>query len=173
MLYVVTGPPASGKSTWVRDHAAPGDVVVDYDLIASALTAPSIGTIGATHDHRGAVRDVAFRARSAAIREALRHTADVDVYIIHALPPADALAKYAEHQAHLITVDPGHDVVMARIAEQRPDASRAVAKRWYSQAAKGQTGQGQSGQGWSGTPPQQGPTPHAVHTPPSRSSRTW
>ncbi|MCW2768191.1 MAG: hypothetical protein JWO11_4150, partial [Nocardioides sp.] len=160
MLYVVTGPPAGGKSTWVREHAKPGDVVVDYDLIAGALSAP--GADGTPHDHRGAVRDVAFRARSAAIREALRHIADIDVYIIHSLPPADALAKYAEHHAHLVTVDPGRDVVMQRIAEQRPRTARDVAARWYSQAGRGRQ---------YGAPPTPGRdtppgTPHPMHTPP-------
>ncbi|WP_405149456.1 AAA family ATPase [Sphaerisporangium sp. NBC_01403] len=168
MLYVVTGPPAAGKSTWVREHAKPGDVVVDYDLIAGALSGPT-PACGGTHDHRGAVRDVAFRARSAAIREALRHAADIDVYIIHTLPPADALAKYAEHRAHLVTIDPGHDVVMQRIAEQRPSTARAVAKRWYSQAAKGQHG-ATTATPWQGHPPG---TPHPLHAPPPTTSRTW
>ncbi|MEV7805004.1 AAA family ATPase [Microbispora sp. NPDC088329] len=161
-LIVVTGPPASGKSTWVQAHAKPGDVVVDYDLIARALTAPSSDT---SHDHRGAVRDVAFRARAAAIREALHHIADVDVYIIHSLPPADALAKYAEHNAQLITVDPGQDVVMARIAEERPHAARAVAMRWYSQAGRGHSGRPQDGH-----PPT---PPHPPYGPGPRTSRTW
>ena len=172
MLYVVTGPPAAGKSTWVREHAQPGDVVVDYDLIAAALSAPSSGT---THDHQGAVRATAFRARSAAIREALSHAVDVDVYIIHALPPADALARYAEHRAHLITVDPGQDVVMARIAEQRPAAARAVARRWYSQADRRQGQEkGRSGrQAGRSAAARQGRAPDAVHTPPPRASRSW
>lgn len=168
MLYVVTGPPAAGKSTWVREHAQPGDVVVDYDLLAVALSAPSNGT---THDHRGAVRSVAFRARSAAIREALRHAGEVDVYVIHSLPPADALAKYAEHQARLVTVDPGEEVVMARIAEQRPATARAVARRWYSQAAKRPVGAGRV-PGRSPAP-QQGSTHDPACTPSPRMSRAW
>src|SRR5690606_407861 len=60
VLYVVTGPPASGKSTWVRAHAKPGDVVVDYDILAGALSgAPS----GNPHDHPEPIRTVAFKAR--------------------------------------------------------------------------------------------------------------
>ncbi|WP_165683056.1 AAA family ATPase, partial [Mycobacteroides abscessus] len=37
-LYLVTGPPAAGKSTWVRQHAKHGDITIDYDAIASVLT---------------------------------------------------------------------------------------------------------------------------------------
>jgi len=34
---LVCGPPASGKSTYVKEHKAPGDVVIDYDAIAREL----------------------------------------------------------------------------------------------------------------------------------------
>ncbi|WP_084963738.1 AAA family ATPase [Thermoactinospora rubra] len=129
MLYVITGPPAAGKTTWVRERAKPGDVVIDYDAIAAALTirAPS-------HGHARIIRDIAYRARAAAIQEALKHTTDVDVYLIHTLPPADALAKYEEHNAQIVTVDPGRDVVMQRITEQRTRSMVAVAERWYAAA---------------------------------------
>lgn len=37
-LTIVCGPPASGKSTYVRNHAAPGDLVIDLDVIASEIS---------------------------------------------------------------------------------------------------------------------------------------
>ena len=40
MLYVVTGPPAAGKSAWIQARAKAADVVIDLDRIASALTGP-------------------------------------------------------------------------------------------------------------------------------------
>lgn len=165
MLYVVTGPPAGGKSTWVRGHAKAGDVVVDYDLLAGALSGPHQGD---PHNHPEAVRKVAFRARTAAIREALRHVASTDVYIIHSMPKAEWLATYAEHHAQIVTVDPGRDVVMQRIAAERPATARAVATRWYNQAGKG-NGRGTPPPGT----PTPVPTPHPLCTPPARSSRTW
>ena len=33
-VMLICGPPASGKSTYVRAHAHPEDIVVDFDLIA-------------------------------------------------------------------------------------------------------------------------------------------
>ena len=36
--YVVTGPPNSGKSTWCRGEARDGDLVFDFDVLASALS---------------------------------------------------------------------------------------------------------------------------------------
>jgi 5-methylcytosine-specific restriction protein A len=34
---LICGPPAAGKSTYVRDHAAPADIVIDLDTIARQL----------------------------------------------------------------------------------------------------------------------------------------
>ena len=36
-LTIVCGPPASGKSTYIRDRAGPDDLVIDIDMIASDL----------------------------------------------------------------------------------------------------------------------------------------
>lgn len=162
---MICGPPAGGKSTWVRGHAKPGDVVVDYDLLAGALSGPHQGD---SHDHPEPIRSIAFRARTAAIREALRHVDTADVYIIHSMPKPDWLATYAEHNAQIVTVDPGRDVVLARIAAERPATARAVATRWYNQAGKGNRGHGRPP-----TPQGQATPSHPLHTPPARSSRTW
>lgn len=35
---IISGPPCSGKSRYVRDHAQPGDLIVDWDDLAHALT---------------------------------------------------------------------------------------------------------------------------------------
>jgi hypothetical protein len=127
-LYVVMGPPASGKTTHVLQHAKPGDVVIDLDRIASALTAQGADS----HQHGDVVKRVAYRIRTGAISEALRHCGDVDVWIIHSMPRPEARAKYDRHHATYVTVDPGRDVVLARCAEQRSPQARAAAERWYS-----------------------------------------
>ncbi|RBQ21599.1 hypothetical protein DP939_02500 [Spongiactinospora rosea] len=148
-LWVVTGPPASGKSTWVRSRARPGDIVIDYDLLATALTAPG----AAPHDYPKALRQVTSRARAAAITEALKHAAGVDVYVIHSQPSTEAVRRYTEQtddqtELHLIVVDPGRDVVMRRIAEQRPPQMRAVAERWYSNAHHTEQAASRSSRSW-------------------------
>lgn len=38
-LTIVCGPPCAGKSTYVREHAGPRDVVIDVDSIASSIDA--------------------------------------------------------------------------------------------------------------------------------------
>ncbi|MGW6566453.1 hypothetical protein [Streptomyces sp. NPDC054975] len=129
MLYVVTGPPAAGKSSWIQAHATARDIVIDLDLIASALTGP--GAPQWNQDPH--VLRVAHRARYAAIDEALQLCDKVDVYLIHTMPSAKAMAKYKRHDAKVIAVDPGHDIVMARIEAMRSPEMQRVASRWYSQ----------------------------------------
>lgn len=128
-LYVVTGPPGAGKTTWVTEHAKQGDVVIDYDRLAQALTVPGADT----HDHGKTVRSVAHRARIAAISAALRYVHRVDVYIIHTKPRPEAMAKYATYQAQVITINPGQDVVMQRVAQQRTPEAQAAAQQWYAE----------------------------------------
>jgi HNH endonuclease/AAA domain len=47
-VHVVCGPPGSGKSTYVRERAQPGELVLDVDEIAAELTGKPI--YHATHD---------------------------------------------------------------------------------------------------------------------------
>ncbi|MFD7964082.1 AAA family ATPase [Streptomyces zaomyceticus] len=129
MLYVVTGPPAAGKSSWIQAHATARDIVIDLDLIARALTGP-----GAPQwNHDPVVQRVAQRARFAAIEESYQHLDDVDVYLIHTMPSLKALAKYKRLKATIIAVDPGRDVIMARIQAMRSPEMQRVATRWYRQ----------------------------------------
>ncbi|HYN37221.1 MAG TPA: AAA family ATPase [Actinomycetota bacterium] len=37
-VVLVAGPPCSGKSTYVRDHARPGDLVLDWDRLNEAVS---------------------------------------------------------------------------------------------------------------------------------------
>ena len=129
MLYVVTGPPGAGKSTWIESRAQPNDVVIDLDRITIALSGP--GSPNWNQDNT--LRKVALRARYAAIDEALKHLTDTDVYLIHTMPSAKAHARYKRLSARIVVVDPGRDVVMQRIRDMRHPGMEAVATRWYRQ----------------------------------------
>lgn len=135
MLYVITGPPASGKSSWIAARAKPTDIVIDLDRIALALAGP--GAPQWHHDET--LLRVAHRARFAAVDEAVKHRDTVDIYLIHTMPSAKALARYHRLDAKVITVDPGRDVVMQRVRDMRHDGMTAVATRWYNRQAKART----------------------------------
>ncbi|MEV5607003.1 hypothetical protein [Streptomyces sp. NPDC052225] len=147
MLYVITGPPAAGKSSWIEARARPTDIVIDLDRIALALAGP--GAPQWLHDDR--LLKIAHRARFAAIDEAVKHRDQLDVYLIHTMPSPKALAKYKRLNAKIITVDPGQAIVMQRVRDMRHAGMTAVATRWYRLQAKrpqGQTTGRQTSRDW-------------------------
>jgi hypothetical protein len=128
VLYVITGPPAAGKSSWIEAHATHRDVVIDLDRITSALTGPGAPQWS---QHPLHLR-VAHRARYAAMDEAFQLLDQLDVYLIHTMPSAKHLAKYKRLNARIVVVDPGETIVMQRIEAMRDPAMRRVATRWYN-----------------------------------------
>lgn len=126
-LLLVVGPPAAGKSTWVRANAKPGDVTIDFDALACTLTPPGDDP----HLHPEHIKAITKAARQAAIDTALRYTADQTVYVIHSTPSAALMRKYQEHGARIVTIDPGYDVVMARAKAERPWWMQQAVKKWY------------------------------------------
>ncbi|MFE9738823.1 hypothetical protein [Streptomyces sp. NPDC006477] len=132
MLYVITGPPAAGKSSWIQAHATARDIVIDLDRITVALTGP-----GAPNwNHEPIAQRVAQKARYAAMHEAFLHLDKVDVYLIHTLPDAKAMAKYKRLDARIVAVDPGEEIVMKRIEAMRSPTMQAVATKWYRQRSR-------------------------------------
>lgn len=131
MLYVITGPPASGKSTYALGQARATDIVIDYDRIAVALA----GNGADTHDHDRVLKRVAHKARYAAIAEALDRLADTDVYLIHSMPSEHNLARYRSLNARMVTLDPGRATVEERCRQTRPQLLAVVGK-WYAWHAR-------------------------------------
>ncbi|HJD68625.1 MAG TPA: ATP-binding protein [Corynebacterium kroppenstedtii] len=66
-LYIITGPPAAGKTTYIETHAKPGDIRIDYDAIANTLT----GSPANNHEHKQHTKTVAEAARDAAMQAAI------------------------------------------------------------------------------------------------------
>lgn len=128
-LYVVIGPPAAGKSTWCAKQAQRGDIIVDYDKLAHALTIPTEGK--SAHSHEASVKKVAKAARQAAIDAAIRVSSEVDVYVIHSSPSDALLTSYRNRGAEVVTIDPGYDIVMARAKVERPWQMQGAIKAWY------------------------------------------
>lgn len=131
LLHVVIGPPAAGKSTFVKRRSNPGDIVIDFDLIANALS----GQASDNHSHEQMTKTVAKAARKAALDKALAKGATV--WMIHSSPSASTLAEYeARPNTEVHVVDPGKAVVMSRCKAERPAKMLKVAAAWYDELAK-------------------------------------
>lgn len=131
MLYLITGPPAAGKSTWVQQHAKHGDITIDYDALANALTPPSDDP----HNHPHHVKAVTKAARQAAIDTALGLADRTDVYVIHSMPSRRLVAYYRQRGAQVVVVDPGRATVLRRAKEERPWWMQQAVKEWYATRA--------------------------------------
>ncbi|MFI0484876.1 AAA family ATPase [Actinomadura sp. 9N215] len=138
VLTIVTGPPCAGKTTHVRTHAKPGDIVVDYDQIAQALGSPD------THDHPAPIAYVAKAARQTAIRAAIGcHRRGSTVWIIDTAPSPHRQHQYAKAGAKVITLTAPADELHRR-AQDRPEAWHALIDQWLAD--------------------HEGPNDHAAHT---------
>lgn len=124
---LVCGPPCAGKSTWVREHAAPADLVVCFDLLARA--AGSRGEHRHSHAHR-AQAGTAFRRACAQLA-----TADRTAWVIRCAPTAAERAQLAQHVRAdtVLVLMPPLTVALgrARTAGREPHVQPAI-RRWYA-----------------------------------------
>lgn len=112
------GAPCSGKSTYVREHAKPGDIVIDFDVPAQALGSPS------PHDHNKEIRMVAIDMRRTAIASAIQaHLRGHTVWVVDINPDMrmDAYRRVGA-RFHTCTADRAE-------LHRRADAGRPA--RWH------------------------------------------
>lgn len=79
-ITLVTGPACSGKTTWVREHAGPNDLIIDFDAIATAIS-----NSDGTHDYPEALTTFAFEARDAIV-DTLSRVPHIRTYLIASSP---------------------------------------------------------------------------------------
>lgn len=127
MLWVITGPPCVGKSTWVRDHAQPGDIVIDLDRIALAITAETTPH----HKYPAHIRKAAVMLRKQAVAQALVHARSGNSYVIHAKPNTKARAIYKKNQAQFIELTAPLQLLLDRAATERPAWVSSMIRSWY------------------------------------------
>jgi hypothetical protein len=128
-LYVITGPPCAGKSTWVRQRAKPGDFVVDLDRIALAITAE--GT--PHHDYPQHIRKGAVLVRKQAVAVAVMSSRDHDSYVIHSKPPKAARAVYKRNGATFVHLSAPLTVLMERARAERPAWVIGAIGAWFDE----------------------------------------
>ena len=113
MIRLVAGPPASGKSTYVRENAKPTDAIIDLDLLDG---------------------DYALRA---ALEESLHLKGSrTDVWVCRTLPdPKDrnGFAEYIQADEVVLLDDSTEDELIARLeGTEDAEARREGIRRWFS-----------------------------------------
>lgn len=130
MIHLIYGPPCSGKSTYVAEHAASTDLVVDHDLLAQAAGSDR------SHNHHATYRDEAeSRFDELVDRIAAGHYAEAWVIRSVADPVRRAeLATYIRaDDVHLVIVP--HDVLIARALDREdPIATVRAINKWFAVA---------------------------------------
>lgn len=143
MLTVVTGPPCSGKSTYARQSHKPGDILIDFDLIAQALGSP------APHDHPDHVRWVARAARRAAIEAAIvQHHRGATVWIVQTTIGRSDAQRYASANAEIVTLTAEPDVLHARAEAERPAKWHELIDAWTPTQTRPDWQRGRTGRPW-------------------------
>lgn len=130
-LVVVLGPPAAGKSTWVKEQSQPGDITVDFDALAKALGSRD------SHTHPESIISATFAARGGVVNKVLRDEDptldDVSVYVIHSTPRDEWVKEYQEAGARFVIVDPGEPIALMRAKfERRPPGTDQRIRDWYA-----------------------------------------
>jgi len=129
VITVVTGPPCSGKSTYVRSHARPGDIIIDFDVMAQAFGSPN------PHDHSQATRHVTIMARRAAIAAAVTVTA-TDVWIVDCNISRDRLLAYQRVGARIVGLDADKAELHRRAGMERPTLWHRLIDEWVPVAVQ-------------------------------------
>lgn len=129
MIHIVSGPPCAGKSTYVREHKQPGDVVIDYGLLAEA--------IGDDHwdvKHPHVVHDM----RRAAIDRILADADEIDAWIIDTAPTSASRSRYAEASADMVALDvPRVECERRALADERPQQTLDAIEAYFAHDEKG------------------------------------
>jgi hypothetical protein len=94
-VVLVTGPPCAGKTTHVRQHAQPGDLILDADTIGRAAMNRALAQLP---QHQG----TAWVIRCAPGPKARRHLAQQigATELIHLVEPEHVLVRRAAHRPH-------------------------------------------------------------------------
>lgn len=125
---LVTGPPCSGKTTWVDEHRDEADLVLDFDTLARELGSPTPWLH--PQPYRGQA-ELAMRARI----QQLPGTGPGTAWVIRSAPAAKVRAIATRHlrAAACLVLNPGVTVCFERADnDERPAGTREQIARWYA-----------------------------------------
>ncbi len=125
-ITLVCGPPAAGKSTWVRSRAGPGDRVIDLDEICRELGSRS------SHDHPRRLVQLAKSMRASLEQNSASRPGRT--FAIRCLPRPEDRAAVAERLgADVVMIATSADTAIERAqADGRPDWTAQAIRDWWA-----------------------------------------
>jgi hypothetical protein len=131
-LTIVCGPPASGKTTYVRDRAKPGDVVIDLDGIMTKLRP------GYTHWADGGLDKGLFnravRERNQMLGSLSKATTGQAWFIVSAPTQQERAWWHRKLGGKVVLLHPGADECKRRAKERGTPNAIAGVDRWEAAA---------------------------------------
>lgn len=131
-LTIVCGPPASGKSWYVREHARPADLVIDLDVIAHELSGEPMHSWS-----RDRWLDMALRKRNALLGSLSKQPAWSAAWLIMGEPKAEHRAWWAQtmQPKAIVVIEANEQACMmhaARDADRGQHHTMLTVRRWWS-----------------------------------------
>ena len=124
-ITIVSGPPCSGKNTYVKNNKNRGDVVWDFDKIHSALSDES------THNHIEQVRKYIFSMRETFYND-LQNENELKVWIINSSPIKSVRNELAEKlNANIIYLKRTKDECLNVANNERPDEWKGYIENYF------------------------------------------
>ncbi|QVJ00339.1 hypothetical protein KGD82_16385 [Nocardiopsis eucommiae] len=119
----------------MREHARPGDLIVDLDALYTAVNA---NPTRADHDQPPALTPFVFDARDAIIHRLLHgdHNARA-AWIIHSAPEATTRAEWKQRGANIVMITATREALTHRAHTQRPAPWADHITDWHTRYTPG------------------------------------
>lgn len=126
-LTIVSGPPASGKTTYLKDNAKPGDIVIDLDGIMTRLNARYTHWSGALDK---GLFNRAIRERNRMLGQLKNESGKRAWFIVSAPTNAERTWWQSKLGGDIVLLHPGAEVCKRRAIERGTPNAVAGIDRW-------------------------------------------
>jgi hypothetical protein len=123
---LVTGAPASGKSSYVQSVKGELDIVIDLDLIKVALGSP------VTHGHDLVYGQVAMEARLAILRHIAQCGVNANVWYICCWPSQRELISFPRQMKHYKMPTLLDECKRRALEAARPEVYAGLIEEWFA-----------------------------------------
>lgn len=124
-VVLVAGPPCAGKTSYVKRHAGPSDIVVDFDSFVEEVGAHR-------YDRRPWILDRARRRWFDALDMVRTLERDKTAWVIWTAASGFERRRFCyRYDARCVVVLPTKEECLARAAEERPPVWQRYIRSWF------------------------------------------